>query len=60
MRVELRSLQTGADGHAGDRELLFRALENVVRNAVSYSPQGSALELSCPAGRATKVIIQRA
>jgi len=31
---------------AGDRELLFRALENVVRNAVSYSPQGSVVTLA--------------
>jgi two-component system sensor histidine kinase CpxA len=31
---------------AGDRELLFRAIENVVRNAVSYSAQGSSVQLS--------------
>jgi two-component system, OmpR family, sensor kinase len=30
----------------GDRELLFRALENVVRNAVSYSPHGASVEVS--------------
>jgi two-component system sensor histidine kinase CpxA len=30
----------------GDRELLFRALENVVRNAVSFSPQGALVQLS--------------
>jgi two-component system sensor histidine kinase CpxA len=30
----------------GDRELLFRALENVVRNAISYSPQGALIQLS--------------
>jgi two-component system sensor histidine kinase CpxA len=29
----------------GDRELLFRALENVVRNAVGYSPHGASVEL---------------
>ncbi len=44
VRVELQSPQPLTV--AGDRELLFRALENVVRNAVSYSPHGSAVVLS--------------
>jgi signal transduction histidine kinase len=30
----------------GNRELLRRALENVVRNAIRYSPQNSAIEIS--------------
>jgi signal transduction histidine kinase len=30
----------------GDRELLFRALENVLRNALSHAPNGSTVELS--------------
>jgi len=30
----------------GDRELLFRALENIVRNAVNYSPHGALVQLS--------------
>ncbi len=30
----------------GDRELLFRALENVVRNALNYSPHGGTVELA--------------
>ncbi len=30
----------------GDRELLFRALENIVRNAVNFSPQGAVVQLS--------------
>jgi two-component system sensor histidine kinase CpxA len=30
----------------GDRELLFRALENVVRNAVRFAPNGTSVELS--------------
>ncbi|HWG77650.1 MAG TPA: ATP-binding protein [Steroidobacteraceae bacterium] len=34
---------------AGDRELLFRALENVVRNALSHAPNGSTVELSARA-----------
>ena len=33
----------------GDRELLFRAIENVVRNAVRFAPEGSAVELSARA-----------
>jgi len=38
----------------GDRELLRRAFDNVVRNAVRYSPSGGAVEVSCreQAGRA--------
>jgi two-component system, OmpR family, sensor kinase len=31
---------------SGDRELLFRALENVLRNAVRFSPDGAAVELA--------------
>jgi two-component system sensor histidine kinase CpxA len=30
----------------GERELLRRAAENVVRNAIRHSPQGSAVEVS--------------
>lgn len=29
----------------GDRELLRRAIENIVRNAIRYSPQGSAVDV---------------
>jgi two-component system sensor histidine kinase CpxA len=38
----------------GDRELLRRAFDNVVRNAVRYSPSGGSVEVSCreQAGRA--------
>ena len=31
---------------AGDRELLHRAFENIVRNAIRYAPQGSAVEVN--------------
>ncbi len=31
---------------AGDRELLFRALENILRNAVAHSPHGALVQLS--------------
>jgi two-component system, OmpR family, sensor kinase len=44
VRVELRS--DPALTVPGDRELLFRALENVVRNAVNYSPHGASVQLS--------------
>jgi len=47
----------GALSVAGDRELLFRALENVVRNALSHAPNGSAVELSARA-QDTQVIIR--
>lgn len=33
----------------GDRELLRRALENVVMNAIRYAPQGSAVEIALAA-----------
>jgi two-component system sensor histidine kinase CpxA len=42
---------------AGDRELLFRALENVVRNALSHAPNGSTVELSARA-QGDEVIIR--
>jgi len=44
VRVELQSQP--ALTVPGDRELLFRALENVVRNAISYSPHGATVELA--------------
>jgi len=31
---------------SGDRELLRRAIENVLRNAVRYAPEGSAIEVT--------------
>jgi two-component system sensor histidine kinase CpxA len=39
----------------GNRELLRRAIENVVRNAIRFTPEGEPVEveLSCGAGRAT-------
>jgi signal transduction histidine kinase len=30
---------------SGDRELLHRAVENVIRNAISYSPTGSSIDV---------------
>ncbi|HLK71941.1 MAG TPA: ATP-binding protein [Steroidobacteraceae bacterium] len=43
---------------AGDRELLFRALENVVRNALSHTPNGSAVEVSARAQGDDEVVIR--
>ncbi|HVW10361.1 MAG TPA: ATP-binding protein [Bryobacteraceae bacterium] len=39
---------------SGDQELLRRAVENVIRNAISYSPEGGTIDvkLSAAAGRA--------
>jgi two-component system sensor histidine kinase CpxA len=40
------SFSAAADGViAGNRELLYRAIENVVRNAVRYTEQGSDVEI---------------
>jgi two-component system sensor histidine kinase CpxA len=34
----------------GDRELLHRAIENIVRNAVRFSPEGGSIEVNAAAG----------
>jgi two-component system sensor histidine kinase CpxA len=31
---------------SGDRELLRRAIENIVRNAIRHAPEGSAIDIS--------------
>jgi two-component system, OmpR family, sensor histidine kinase CpxA len=31
----------------GDRELLHRAVENIVRNAIRHSPEGNSIEILC-------------
>lgn len=40
-----------------DRELLHRAVENLLRNAIHYSPEGSAVQLNC-IGEANSILIQ--
>jgi signal transduction histidine kinase len=40
----------------GDRELLFRAIENVLRNALSFSPDGAAVQLSANAQAGQAVV----
>jgi two-component system sensor histidine kinase CpxA len=44
IRIQLHA--PGAPSIEGDRELLFRALENVLRNAVRFSPDGAVVELA--------------
>lgn len=51
LEAELRGCRFQIHGHLsrplwGDRELLRRAIENVVRNAVRYSPQHSSVEIT--------------
>ena len=42
-RVDLKC--TGAVAMEGDRELLRRAIENVIRNAIRYAPVGTAVDV---------------
>ena len=63
-RVKLEIVRQNASGEItalevlGDRELLRRAIENVVRNAIRYAPEGSRVEveLSRQAGQAVIAI----
>ena len=48
--IELQ--QRGAATIQGDRELLHRAIENVVRNAVRFSPDGARVLVTAQAGDA--------
>jgi two-component system, OmpR family, sensor kinase len=41
----------------GNRELLSSAIENVLRNAVRYSPEGTAVEVSVARGNAAGLVI---
>jgi signal transduction histidine kinase len=41
---------------AGDPELLRRAVENVIRNAIRYSPQGQAIEVNVTAQDSKAVV----
>jgi two-component system sensor histidine kinase CpxA len=51
-------LMTPADDVSvrGDRELLRRAIENVLRNAIRFAPAGSAVEIELRRDRETAVI----
>ncbi|HVN04308.1 MAG TPA: HAMP domain-containing sensor histidine kinase [Bryobacteraceae bacterium] len=47
----LHLVDSGALVVRGDRELLYRAIENVLRNAIRYAPEGSAIDVTLePAG----------
>lgn len=51
MEAEARGCRFHLEGNAavgvrGDRELLRRAIENVLRNAVRYAPEGSAIDVA--------------
>ncbi|MFI4895156.1 MAG: ATP-binding protein [Steroidobacterales bacterium] len=51
LEADLRSIQVRTTSRSellvvGDRELLFRAIENVLRNAVRFSPSGAAVEVA--------------
>lgn len=47
------------DAIRGDAELLRRAFENVIRNAIRHAPEGTPVEVSVePCGRAAKVVVR--
>jgi two-component system sensor histidine kinase CpxA len=43
----------------GDQELLRRAIENVVRNAIRYAPDESAIEINATAQRSSAIVTVR-
>lgn len=43
----------------GDQELLHRAFENIVRNAIRYAPEGSAIEVKVEAAGETALVSVR-
>ncbi len=50
LEAEVRGCSVELEGHiqseiSGDRELLRRAVENVLRNAIRYSPEGAAIDV---------------
>ncbi|HEX8812699.1 MAG TPA: ATP-binding protein, partial [Terracidiphilus sp.] len=54
------TLTGGIGGHAlGSREMLRRAIENVIRNAVRYAPEGSVVEVSGSETERAAVIVVR-
>jgi two-component system sensor histidine kinase CpxA len=55
-RIELAA---GRIEVAGDQELLRRAIENVVRNAIRYAPEQSAIEIGATAKRSSAIVTVR-
>jgi two-component system sensor histidine kinase CpxA len=48
-----------ADPIRGDRELLRRAFENIIRNAIRHAPEGSTIDISVGScSRGTRVIVR--
>ncbi len=56
-RIDLREDAVGE--FKGDQELLRRAVENVVRNAIRYTPPGQSVEVSSSAANGELVIAVR-
>ncbi len=50
---------SGAVAVRGDRELLRRAIENVLRNAIRYAPEGSAIDVTLASGGGRTSILVR-
>jgi signal transduction histidine kinase len=64
VEAEIRCCRVKLDGaitgHAlGSREMLRRAIENVLRNAVRYSPEGTTVEVSATETERCAVIVVR-
>src|SRR4051794_13999587 len=58
-QCRLRLTATNGLQLLGDRELLRRAVENVVRNAIRYAPEGSDIEVSLTPNSAYAIISVR-
>lgn len=57
-RVQLTVRDSGVTVQ-GDRELLRRAIENVVRNAIRYAPEGTTIDVALEANSGTGVVSVR-
>ena len=54
------AVRTGTDGTVrGDKELLRRAFENVLRNAIRYAPPGTEVQVACEAQPAAIKVVVR-
>jgi len=55
-QCDLKFTSNGTVKELGDRELLRRAIENIVLNAIHYAPQGSPVEISIETKPAAAII----
>jgi two-component system sensor histidine kinase CpxA len=56
-RLQFQAKWTGA--MRGDVELLHRAFENVIRNAIRHAPEGTSVQVSLePCGQGVKVVVR--